>query len=500
MALQITDWGEINWLEEKQEIFSEKGLKTGIVTLSAGAHQPKHRHYEEQVIYVLEGEALSVIDGTESYLSAGTFLHWKAGVEHEIFNKGTGNFRHLLISNPNAEMPEEEIFRKSEYQADISQDLIYTAVEAIRTQFLESIHYGYAIFDSFGNLIIQSQFFPEFCAECCQPAENQGRCSCMHQIAVENCNEEKIFFCENGMEVFQYPILFGTTCMGHIQSGYIRHASSRKGKIESVYDSPESVVAGIKALVRRIVKAIRNYCEFEQFRRELMERELHITTQEESQKILMKNLKDTQSAMTDLKINNHFLFNTLNSMASMALDEGSMALYQSIVDLSKMFRYTLRTQASMVPLEKEVEYVKAYLQLQKLRYGEELEVGWKVDKEILGVQVPFNFLQPVVENAFVHGFDESVHKKIKITIESREHKIVIRVLNTGKQLDRQVCYAINQGIRGNASHGLSMLFQKLNAVYGEDLSFEIGTDRRHHTIFEIIIPMESENKNEGGRI
>lgn len=57
-------------------------------------------------------------------------------------------------------------------------------------------------------------------------------------------------------------------------------------------------------------------------------------------------------------------------MASMALDGGQMPLYQSIVDLAKMFHYTLRTQNSVVSLRKEVDYVKAYLQLQKLRYGD----------------------------------------------------------------------------------------------------------------------------------
>lgn len=498
MALQVTDWGEIEWLQEQQEIFSEKGLKTGIVTLSAGAHQPKHRHYEEQVIYVMEGEALSILDGVKSHLTAGTFAHWKAGVEHEIFNIGSGNFRHLMVANPDTEMPEEENFREGDQQKEASPDLIYTAVEAIRTQFLDTIHYGYAIFDSFGNLIVQSRFFPEFCTECCKPEEAQGKCECMHRFPLNECGEEHIFSCENGMEVFQYPILYGKTFMGYIQSGYIRHSSSKKGKIESVYDAPESVVAGIKALVRRIVKAIRNYCEFEQFRRELMERELHITTQEESQRILMKNLKDTQTAMTDLKINNHFLFNTLNSMASMALDEGSMALYQSIVDLSKMFRYTLRTQASMVPLEKEIEYVKAYLQLQKLRYSEELDVSWSVDEETRKVSVPFNFLQPVVENAFIHGFEESVHKKIRITVEKVEDQVEICVLNTGKKLSDQACKVINQGIQGNTSHGLSMLYQKLNTVYGENFAFEIETDRRNHTVFLIRIPVE--HQAEGGRI
>lgn len=488
MEVQITDWGKITWLDEEQDIFSIRGLKAGIVTLDTGAHQPRLRHYEEQVIYVIEGQALSILDGEESRLSVGSFFHWKSGVEHEIYNTGQTPFRHLLVSNPETEIPEEAIFHEEEAYPKVSEDLIYVAVEAIRTQFLEALHYGYAIFDSLGNLILQSQFYPDFCTDCCQPVQNPGACGCMHRIPLKDCTEEEVFYCENGMEVFQYPILFGGIFMGYIQSGYIRHSSRQKGRIEDVYDAPESVVAGIKALIRRIVKAIRNYCEFEQFRRELMEKELHISTQEESQRILLKNLKDTQSAMIDLKINNHFLFNTLNSMASMALDEGSMPLYQSIVDLSKMFHYTLRTQAAMVPLEKELDYVKAYLQLQKLRYGAELEVSWSVDAEAAKITVPFNFLQPVVENAFSHGFDESVHKKLKIFVGKTEQGVEIRVINSGVRLSEQKCNTINQGIKSNTSHGLSMLHQKLSAIYGTAFRFEIGTDRRGNTFFLIYIP------------
>lgn len=164
MALQITDWGEISWLEEEQDIFSTRGLKTGIVTLGEGAHQPRHRHYEEQVIYVVQGEALSILDGVESRLSVGGFFHWKAGVVHEIYNTGQGVFRHLLISNPDAEALEEGEFHKGEgQQGPVSPDLIYVAVEAIRTQFLETLHYSYGIFDSQGNLILQSRFYPDFC-------------------------------------------------------------------------------------------------------------------------------------------------------------------------------------------------------------------------------------------------------------------------------------------------------------------------------------------------
>ena len=99
MSIQKTDWGEISWFDEEEK----NGLQTGIVTLLKGAHQPKHIHYEEQSIYVIQGEALSIINGNEYHLKPGDMYHWQAGVEHEIFNEGDTDFQHLLVSNPGQE-------------------------------------------------------------------------------------------------------------------------------------------------------------------------------------------------------------------------------------------------------------------------------------------------------------------------------------------------------------------------------------------------------------
>lgn len=490
MSLQKTDWGEISWLED-DDVFSIRGLKAGIVTLAYRSHQPKHRHYEEQVIYVIEGQAVSILDGVESRLSAGDFFHWPAGVNHEIFNTGDGPLRHLLISNPDAESgPDHDPYLEEAVHVPVSADLIYSATEAIRTQFLESLHYGYVIFDALGNVVLQSQFYPEYCVSCCQPMQNPGKCECMCHIPLRKCASEHVFQCGKGIDVFQYPIMFHGVLLGYIQGGYIRYSSSRGGQIENVYDSPESVVIGIRALLRRIVKAIRNFCEFEQFRKELTEKEFRIISQEERQQILLKDLRDAQFIAADLKINHHFLFNTLNSMASMALNKDSMPLYQSIVDLSKMFHYTLRTQTSMVPLEKEVDYVRAYLQLQKLRYEDNLQLTYHLDKNAMSVLVPFNFLQPVIENAFQHGFGDSVRKELEISIQKLAQAIEICISNSGKKLTKRVLQNINQSVRSNTSHGLSMLYQKLYAVYGDTFFFEASTDQRDNTCFVIRIPLK----------
>lgn len=485
---QKTDWGEISWLNEGPRY--PQGMQVGMVTLPTGSHQPKHIHYEEQVIYVTQGEALSLINGKESHLKAGDMLHWPAGVEHEIFNTGTFPFKHLLVSNP---VQEEKMQLFPEADEEPSPDLIYTAVEAIRTQFLETLHYGYAIFDALGNLILQSDYMPEYCEGCCHPSAAPGKSPCMMHLSAKEREQEKEFKCSFGMEIFHYPIFFKGVFLGYIESGYIRHNSNEGDQIRQVYDVPESVIIGIRALIRRICKAIINYCEFEQFRRNLMEKELKISDNEEARQALMRNLQETQYAMTDLKINNHFLFNTLNSMASMALDMGSMNLYQSIVDLSKMFHYTLRTQNSIVPLVKEVDYVRAYLQLQKLRYGEELDLIYSQDPQAVKALVPFNFLQPVVENAFSHGFRDCIHKKkIKLEIEKQEGQVEIRVINSGKKLTPELCKRINYGIRSNTSHGLSMVYRKLQAVFGEDFSLRSMVLHNGCTCFQVRFPFRAD--------
>ena len=292
------------------------------------------------------------------------------------------------------------------------------------------------------------------------------------------------------MEVFHDPIYFRGVFLGYILGGFVRHSNEAEGKLKNVYDVPESVITGIHALMKRIVKALRNFCEFEQFRRQLTDKELRIASQEESQRILMKSLRDTENAMTDLKINNHFLFNMLNSMAGMALEGGLVSLYQSIVDLSKMFHYTLRTQSSVVSLEKELEYVKAYLQLQKLRYDEKLEIVYKISKNVLNAMVPFNFLQPVVENAFIHGFVHEDPKKICLSVKEKNGNVQIRIINSGERLTLQKCSLVNQGIHANTSHGLSMIYQKLRAAFGENCELAIGTEKSGDTCVKIEIPFQ----------
>ena len=169
-------------------------------------------------------------------------------------------------------------------------------------------------------------------------------------------------------------------------------------------------------MLRRLARMISNYCEMHWYHADIERQENQLSDERRNKELLAADLRKSESSVIDLKINNHFLFNTLNQMAAMALDGGLVSLYQSIVDLSKMFQYTLRQSSAKVTLAQELDYLNAYLKLQKLRYADALAVDIKVGTDPDKWWVPFNWLVPLVENAFVHGFKNEKLKKLSVMI------------------------------------------------------------------------------------
>lgn len=486
--VEKTEWGQVDWKGEDNMHLSQKGVHVGIVTVKAGLHQPEHIHYDEQVFYALSGTAIMYVDGVQTDVKPGELCHWKPGIVHEVYNNTDEPFCHLLISNPSDMDIEGFLLSPSEepdsgqYDEQELSRWLYSAVEAIRTQFLETLQFAYSIYDLKGNVVIQSDFRSDYCMTCCYPMGMETWAPCMETLSKEEMRKENTITCPYGMTVFRVPLSFNRQIMGYIQGGYIRRPGI-KFELMDVYEITESTEVGVFNLLRKIAKAIRNYCEFEQFHEQL-------ASKEQKQRVLMKNLKDAQYAMTDLRINNHFLFNTLNSMASMALDGKRGQIYQSIVDLSKLFRYNLLYTSNIVPLSKEFEYLKAYLELQKLRYKSDLALEYDVDHSLDDCQVPYNFLQPIAENAFKHGFADLIHKRIAIHLKEAAGRLDIRICNNGKVIDQSEVFIINERIRSNSSHGLSLVFYKLSSMYGDDFLFEILSDSEKETRFHLQLPIQ----------
>ena len=102
------------------------------------------------------------------------------------------------------------------------------------------------------------------------------------------------------------------------------------------------------------------------------------------------------------QINPHFLFNALNTLYGIIPREATGAR-KTVLNLAEIFRYFLQSERSFIPLSDELEIVKAYLEIERLRLGPRLEVQIDVDAAALPVLIPILSIQPLVENAIKHG-------------------------------------------------------------------------------------------------
>ena len=121
-------------------------------------------------------------------------------------------------------------------------------------------------------------------------------------------------------------------------------------------------------------------------------------------KLQLEN-KTNQLKVLQSQINPHFLYNALQSIGTIALKNKVPQIYTLITHLSKIMRYGMDMEEDLVPLSKEINYTRAYLLLQKERFGEHLEYTVEVDECVKEAEVPKMIIQPIIENYFKHGFD-----------------------------------------------------------------------------------------------
>lgn len=124
--------------------------------------------------------------------------------------------------------------------------------------------------------------------------------------------------------------------------------------------------------------------------------------------------KSNQLMALQAQINPHFLNNALQSIGTLALQHEAPKIYTLINSLAKMMHYSMNTNESVVPLRREIDHIKAYLELQKQRFEHQFEIVYDIEEGTHTFSVPKMMLQPLVENYFKHGFKPSHSQDVGI--------------------------------------------------------------------------------------
>jgi sensor histidine kinase YesM len=198
----------------------------------------------------------------------------------------------------------------------------------------------------------------------------------------------------------------------------------------------------------------------------------------------------TLAAQAELKalraqINPHFLFNSLNTIASLVNSDPLMA-EESVERLADIFRYALSaSDKEFVTVGDELEFIDSYLEIEKARFGERLEVTKAISPDILDTVIPSLILQPLVENSIKHGFGENGKMRIAITGHMDGELVELAIKDEGRGVPDHI---IN-GVYTNGT-GLRNVSERLRKIYSEGYGLEIKENTPSGTIAIVTLPRE----------
>ncbi|WP_044748459.1 sensor histidine kinase [Bacillus alveayuensis] len=237
--------------------------------------------------------------------------------------------------------------------------------------------------------------------------------------------------------------------------------------------------------------------------KQMIEKINHLINRE--YKLELEN-KTNQLKVLQSQINPHFLYNALQSIGTVALKNKVPQIYSLITHLSKIMRYGMNMNEDIVPLMKEINYNKAFLLLQKERFGDHLEYDIQVDDEVKNVKVPKMLLQPIIENYFKHGFDiRDGIGEIKVECRKTDDYLHISVSDNGigiaeNHLKEIYEYFQAGSIRRDGEQtniGLKNVYTRLKLYYGESARLQLENKQEGGLLVTIILPISVEGgKNE----
>jgi two-component system, LytTR family, sensor kinase len=198
----------------------------------------------------------------------------------------------------------------------------------------------------------------------------------------------------------------------------------------------------------------------------------------EAARALRANALATQAqlAMLRYQVNPHFLFNALNSLRAL-IDESTASARDMVTRLSELFRYSLRTSGDAeLSLGDEIAAIRNYLDIQRIRFEDGLEVEIELDPAAAATPLPGFLVHPLVENAVKYGFETS-SRPLRVEVRARRigDELRIEVANTGHWLtDAHRTGTVASGIGAGTGTGLRNLRERLRHIYPDRHALSIG--------------------------
>ena len=235
--------------------------------------------------------------------------------------------------------------------------------------------------------------------------------------------------------------------------------------------------------IRRYIERLRDNMETE---RQHKEKEL----------LMESHLKDAQLKYLQAQINPHFLFNTLNAGAQLAMMEGADKTYTYVQRVADFFRYNIKKDQDEVTLAEEIKLVDTYIYILNVRFAGDIHFSKEIDESLLDVKIPGMTLQPIVENSVNYGIRNiDWEGEIKLRVYRQDNTVCISIKDNGVGIEKEKLdmilsgkYHQDEGLTDSNGVGLDNVINRLKLYLGEDDVIDIiseGENKGTETIIYV---------------
>lgn len=204
-----------------------------------------------------------------------------------------------------------------------------------------------------------------------------------------------------------------------------------------------------------------------------------------------RELDEVNIAMMQAQLNPHFLYNTLDTMKWVAKANGMQELAMMATKLAKILRTSILGE-QFIPLKEEMALVESYVEIQKIRLGNRFSYQTCVPEELMSCMVPKLMIQPIVENALLHGLADREGGQVTVTGSIEEGQLRIEVQDDGCGMDPEIMEELNRGDRKKRSGHIG--FANVDAVirlnYGEAYGLKVDLPETGGTRVRMLLPAQ----------
>ncbi|MGE7600962.1 sensor histidine kinase [Peribacillus sp. NPDC097675] len=392
-------------------------------------------------------------------------------------------------------------------------------LQDIQKRFSDATGFGVIITDQQGIPVTIPTNFTSFCNHI-RSTEEGLRCCVLSDRKVGLIAAEKeqpfMHYCHSGLVDVAAPIILKGEYLGSVLCGQLLVEDRDDKRIEQIGNEIEHLPIDQELLqlylneieitsrkrieaVMEMLELIANYIkklavDF------LAQEELNTMNQRlmeemDARASLEELLEEAQVKILQSQINPHFLFNTLNTISRLAYLENAEQTQNVTYSLARIMRYSLRNIDKPVTLKEELDYVKDYIAIQQSRFRSLIQYEEIVEVDIETLHIPILSIQPIIENAIIHGFEPNNSPvMIKTHIFLDKGNVVIEVSDTGVGMTKVKLASIfshaSEGKNGHTTGiGINNVKRRLQFCFGEEFGMTaIESKPGKGTLVRIVIP------------